>query len=118
MSDQLSALTKDNVDANPIRQFRQWYDEALVAGIPEPDAMTLATATLDGKPSARIVLLKSFDDCGFVFFTNYHSRKGRELAENPYACLVAYWMSVKRQVRIEGTVEKISPEESEIYFRT
>jgi len=118
MSDQLSALTKDNVDANPIRQFQQWYDEALAAGVPEADAMTLATATLDGKPSARIVLLKGFDERGFVFYTNSHSRKGLELAENPYACLVVYWMSVKRQVRIEGTVENISPEESGIYFRT
>ena len=111
-------LNKADANPDPIAQFKEWYDEAFAVGIPEADAMTLATATLDGKPSARIVLLKSFDIGGFVFYTNYHSRKGLELAENPYACLVAYWMSVKRQVRIEGTVEKISPEESEEYFRT
>src|SRR5437870_1931990 len=118
MSDQLSALTKDNVDANPIRQFQRWYDEASAVGIAEADAMTLATATKDGKPSARIVLLKSYDERGFVFYTNYESRKGKELAENAQACLVAYWLSVKRQVRIEGTVERISGEESDEYFHS
>ena len=112
------ALTKANSNPNPIEQFQKWYEEAWTAEIPEADAMTLATATIDGQPSARVVLLKSFDERGFVFYTNYQSRKGRELAENPRACLVAYWMSVKRQVRIEGAVEKISPEESESYFRT
>ena len=112
------ALNKSDVDRNPIKQFAKWYDEAIAAGIAEADAMTLATATTDGRPSARIVLLKDFDDRGFVFFTNYESRKAKDLAENPRACLVAYWLPVKRQVRIEGFVEQISDEESENYFQT
>jgi len=112
------ALNKSDVDRNPIKQFAKWYDEATAFGIAEADAMTLATATKDGRPSARIVLLKSFDDHGFVFYTNYESRKAKDLAENPRACLVAYWLPVKRQVRIEGTVEKVSEKESEDYFQT
>ncbi len=112
------ALNKSDVDRNPIRQFAKWYHEATAFGIAETDAMTLATATKDGRPSARIVLLKDFDDRGFVFFTNYESRKAKELAENPRACLVAYWLPVKRQVRIEGFVEQISETESEAYFQT
>jgi len=112
------ALNKSDVDRNPIKQFAKWYDEARAAGIAETDAMTLATATKDGKPSARIVLLKSFDDRGFVFYTNYESRKATDLAENPRACLVAYWLTQKRQVRIEGFVEQISEDESEEYFQT
>ena len=111
------ALNKSDVDRNPIKQFAKWYGEASAAGIPETDAMTLATATKDGRPSARIVLLKAFDDRGFVFFTNYESRKAQDLAENPRACLVAYWLPVKRQVRIEGSVEQVSEEESETYFQ-
>jgi pyridoxamine 5'-phosphate oxidase len=118
MTDQLFALNKDNVNANPIRQFQKWYDEAFAAGVPEADAMTLATATKDGKPSARIVLLKSFDAGGFVFYTNYESRKGKELTENALACLLCYWLPVKRQVRIEGTVAKVSAEESDNYFHS
>jgi pyridoxamine 5'-phosphate oxidase len=112
------ALNKSNVDRNPIKQFAKWYHEATAFGIAETDAMTLATATKDGRPSARIVLLKDFDDRGFVFFTNYESRKAKDLAENPRACLVAYWLPVKRQVRIEGFVEQISETESEAYFQT
>jgi len=112
------ALNKSDVDRNPIKQFAKWYHEATAFGIAETDAMTLATATTDGRPSARIVLLKDFDDRGFVFFTNYESRKAKELAENPRACLVAYWLPVKRQVRIEGFVEQISETESEAYFQT
>jgi pyridoxamine 5'-phosphate oxidase len=111
-------LTRENVDADPIKQFKKWYEEAVSAGVPEPEAMTLATATKSGAPAARIVLLKSFDENGFVFFTNYHSRKGRELLENPSASLLFYWMPIKRQVRIEGAVEKISAEESDNYFHT
>ncbi len=111
------ALNKSDVDRHPIKQFTKWYDEAIAAGIAEADAMTLATATKDGRPSARIVLLKGFDDRGFVFYTNYESRKAQDLAENPRACLVAYWLPVKRQVRIEGTVEQVSEEESEEYFQ-
>ena len=112
------ALNKSDVDRNPIKQFAKWYQEATAFGIAETDAMTLATATKDGRPSARIVLLKDFDDRGFVFFTNYESRKAKDLAENPRACLVAYWLPVKRQVRIEGFVEQISETESEAYFQT
>src|ERR1700738_284309 len=118
MTDQLSALSKDNIDANPIRQFQSWYDDVLAAGIPDADAMTLATATKDARPSARVVLLKGFDDNGFVFYTNYLSRKAHELNENPQACLLFYWSRLWRQVRLEGAVEKISEEESERYFQS
>jgi len=118
MMEMFPALNKSDVDRNPIKQFAKWYEEATAFGIAETDAMTLATATKDGRPSARIVLLKSFDDHGFVFYTNYESRKAKDLAENPRACLVAYWLPVKRQVRIEGTVEKVSEKESEDYFQT
>ncbi len=120
MTDQLSALTKDKVDANPIRQFQTWFDEVRASGVSEQDAtsMTLATATRDGRASARIVLLKSFDDRGFVFYTNYQSRKSKELSENPRACLLFYWPQLWRQARIEGEVEKISAAESEAYFQS
>jgi pyridoxamine 5'-phosphate oxidase len=120
MTDQPAALTKNNVDANPIRQFQSWLDEVRASGVSEQDAisMTVATATRDGRPSARIVLLKSFDDRGFVFFTNYQSQKGRELNENPRASLLFYWSGLWRQVRIEGEVEKISVAESEEYFQS
>src|SRR6266404_2646371 len=120
MTVKLSALTKSNIDANPIRQFQTWFDEVRASGVSEQDAtsMTLGTATKDGRPSARIVLLKSFDDRGFVFYTNYHSRKGKDLGENPRACLLFYWSELWRQVRIEGDIEMISPAESEEYFRS
>ena len=120
MTDQLAALTKNNVDANPIRQFQKWIDEVRASGVSEQDAisMTLATATRDGRPSARIVLLKRFDDRGFVFFTNYQSQKGNELNENSRASLLFYWSTLWRQVRIEGEVEKISAAESERYFQS
>jgi pyridoxamine 5'-phosphate oxidase len=114
------ALTKDNIDANPIRQFQRWYDEVRANGVSEQDAisMTLATATRDGRPSARVVLLKSSSDLGFVFFTNYLSRKAKELSENPSASLLFYWPQLWRQVRIEGDVEKISAADSEAYFQS
>jgi pyridoxamine 5'-phosphate oxidase len=120
MTDQLGALTRDNVDANPIRQFHTWYDEVRASGVSEQDAtsMILATATKDGRPSARVVLLKSFDDRGFVFYTNYQSRKGQELAENPRASLLFYWSQLWRQVRIEGDLEKVSALDSEEYFQS
>jgi len=120
MTHQPAPLTKTNVDANPIRQFQAWYDEALASGVSEQDtiSMTLATATKEGNPDARIVLLKSFDDGGFVFYTNYQSRKARELSENQRACLLFYWASLWRQVRIEGTVEKVSDAESDAYFQS
>ena len=120
MTEQLSALTKDKIAANPIRQFQTWFDEVRAQGVSEQDtiSMALATTGTDGQPSARIVLLKSFDDRGFVFYTNYQSRKGQELSENPRASLLFYWPQLWRQVRIEGVVEKISPAESEAYFQS
>lgn len=115
-----TALTRANVAANPIRQFELWFNEASSSGMSEQDAtsMTLATAGKEGEPCARIVLMKSFDEQGFVFFTNYNSRKGRELADNPRACLLFYWAPLWRQVRIEGTVEKVSQTESDEYFHS
>jgi len=113
-------LTKANVDPNPIRQFEKWSKEVRAKGVTEQDviSMTLATTTRYGLPSARIVLLKSFDENGFVFFTNYNSRKANELEENARACLLFYWSAVWRQVRIEGAVERVSPEESDQYFHS
>jgi pyridoxamine 5'-phosphate oxidase len=109
----------DEADAapDPIEQFRRWFDEALKAELPEANAMTLATATRAGVPTARIVLIKAFDARGFAFFTNYASRKGRELAENPHACLLFHWVALERQVRIEGTIEKVAAADSDAYFR-
>jgi pyridoxamine 5'-phosphate oxidase len=120
MTPPLTLLTKASVDPNPIRQFERWFRELPAAGINEQDAtsMTLATAAKDGQPRARIVLLKSFDESGFVFFTNYHSRKGGDLAANARACLLFYWAPLWRQVRIEGTVEKVSEAESDEYFHS
>ena len=120
MTEQHSSLTKANVDPNPIRQFEKWSQEVRAKGVTEQDviSMTLATATRYGLPSARIVLLKSFDENGFVFFTNYNSRKANELEENARACLLFYWSAVWRQVRIEGAVERVSPEESDQYFHS
>src|SRR6185436_2960621 len=111
-------LTEDSVKADPIEQFKDWFAEALAAEQPDAEAMTLSTATPSGRVSARIVLLKGCDERGFVFFTNYESRKGKELAYNPYAALTFYWHTLNRQVRIEGKVEKVSPEESEYYHQT
>ena len=120
MTEQLSSLTKATVDPNPIRQFEKWSQEVRAKGVTEQDviSMTLATTTRYGLPSARIVLLKSFDEDGFVFFTNYNSRKANELEENARACLLFYWSAVWRQVRIEGAVERVSPEESDQYFHS
>ena len=120
MADQLSALTKSEADSDPIRQFKRWFEGLSAHGVSEQDAisMTLATANKDGHPSARIVLLKSFDEQGFVFYTNYHSRKGHDLAENLRACLLFYWPQLWRQVRIEGIVEKVSAAESDSYFQS
>ncbi|HZC99273.1 MAG TPA: pyridoxamine 5'-phosphate oxidase [Actinomycetes bacterium] len=115
----LSSLDEAGVDPDPIVQFGRWYDDARAAGLVEPDAMTLATTAPDDRPSARMVLLKGFDHRGFVFYTNYSSRKGRELAANPAAALVFWWPPpVHRQVRVEGLVERVSQQESEAYFRT
>jgi pyridoxamine 5'-phosphate oxidase len=109
-------LLESDAHADPIEQFRAWYETALNGDCAEPTAMTLATATPDGKPSARVVLLKHYDQRGFVFFTNYESRKGTELAQNPRAALLFYWDSLRRQVRIEGRVELVSPADSDKYF--
>ena len=105
-------------DSDPIQLFKQWFDGAVSAGLPEPNAMTLGTATRQGKPSARIVLLKAFDERGFVFYTNYDSRKGRELARNPYAALVFFWQPLARQIRVTGRVTKVSADESDKYFHS
>jgi pyridoxamine 5'-phosphate oxidase len=114
----LNGLSEADIDADPIRQFRVWFDQALAAGLAEPNAMTVATATPNGRPSARMLLIKGVDDRGFVFFTNYESRKGQELDRNPYAALVFYWAELERQVRIEGTVEQVSAAESDAYFHS
>lgn len=106
------------LDPDPLAQFRRWYADASSAGCPFPEAMTLATSTPDGAPSARIVLLKEVDERGFVFYTNYESRKARELDANPRAALVFFWPPLDRQVRIEGTVTRVSRGESSGYFRT
>ncbi|HEX6106657.1 MAG TPA: pyridoxamine 5'-phosphate oxidase [Gemmatimonadales bacterium] len=111
-------LDERDVSHDPIVEFSRWFAEAREAEVPEPNAMTLATAAPDGAPSARIVLLKAFDEQGFVFFTDYRSRKGAELEANPRAGLVFYWGELERQVRITGRVSRTSPEESEEYFRS
>lgn len=113
-----ASLSETDTNADPIKQFDKWFNEALKAEVAEPTAMTLATATSDGRPSARIVLLKGFNDDGFVFYTNYLSRKGKEIAKNPLGSLLFFWIGLERQVRIEGTIEKISREESEQYFHS
>lgn len=111
-------LTRDDVASDPIDQFQSWFQDAIDAAVDEPNAMTLATAAPDGSPSARIVLLKGVDDRGFRFFTNYESRKGAELAQNPHVALVFWWAPLERQVRIEGRAERLSDDESTEYFRS
>ena len=107
-----------DVSTNPLHRFRQWFEEALEAVVPGVDAMSLATVTRDGKPAARMVLLKGFDERGFLFFTNCDSQKGEELAHNPQATLLFFWPALSRQIRIDGRVKKIPVEESDAYFRT
>ena len=114
----LKTLDESHVDRDPMKQFGVWMVEAIHAQVPEPTAMTLATADAKGRPSARIVLLKGMDGGGFVFYTNYKSRKGRELAANPQAALTFMWKELERQVRIEGKVEKVTAEESRAYYAT
>jgi pyridoxamine 5'-phosphate oxidase len=111
-------LDETHVSSDPIAEFHRWFQEAGEAQVLEPNAMALATATPDGAPSVRIVLLKGYDERGFVFFTDYRSRKGTELEQNPQAALVLYWPELERQVRISGPVSAVSREESEIYFRS
>ncbi len=112
----LQGLSETEIDSNPFAQFKEWFDRALSADILEPNAMMVATTTPEGKPSARMVLLKDFDARGFVFYTNYNSDKAQELAENPQAALVFWWAELQRQVRICGRVEKVSDQESDKYF--
>jgi pyridoxamine 5'-phosphate oxidase len=114
----LGSLDVADAERNPFRQFDAWFAQAVDAKLPEPNTMTLATVDSRGRPSARIVLIKGVDERGFVFFTNYESRKGRELADNPHASLLFYWIELERQVRIEGTVVKTSPAESDQYFES
>jgi pyridoxamine 5'-phosphate oxidase len=114
----LGGLSEEQAGDDPLALFQRWFDEALAAGLPEPNAMVLATATQDGKPSARVVLLKGFDERGLTFFTSYQSRKARELSANPQAALVFPWHALERQVRVEGVVEMTSAEESDAYFQT
>jgi len=111
-------LAEGDVDKNPFIQFGKWFKEALDALLYEPNVMTLATADLTGKPSARILLLKGFDENGFVFFTNYASRKGKEMAENPQASMVFFWPELERQVRIDGLITKVTEEASTAYFHS
>lgn len=111
-------LDESDVDANPFRQFAVWFDEARAASPTEPNAMALATVGADGRPSLRMVLLKGADERGFVFYSNYESRKGRELADTPWAALTFFWPEMERQVRIEGRVEPVSAEESDAYFHS
>jgi pyridoxamine 5'-phosphate oxidase len=114
----LKGLDAVEVSANPINQFRRWFDAALAAGVPEPNAMHVSTVTAEGRPDGRIVLLKEVSDAGFVFYTNYESRKGQELAARPFAALTFFYQSLEQQIRIEGRVEKVSTEESTAYFHS
>jgi pyridoxamine-phosphate oxidase len=113
-----TSLSESNTKADPIKQFEIWFNEAQEANVPELNAMTLSTATYDGRPSARIVLLKGFYDAGFIFYTNYLSRKGKEMTKNPIGALTFFWPGMERQIRIEGTLEKASREQSEKYFHS
>jgi pyridoxamine 5'-phosphate oxidase len=113
-----ASLNETDVDANPMRQFDKWFNEAINYKVHEPNAMTLATASNDGRPSARIVLLKGFSDDGFKFYTNYLSRKGKEISKNPLGALIFYWGDMERQIRIEGTIDKLDKDYSEKYFHS
>ena len=113
---ELAELNEDASQANPVQQFDQWLKEAIAGELPEPNAMTLATVASNLRPSTRVVLIKGYDERGIVWYTNYDSRKGIEVASNPYAALQFHWVELERTVRIEGVVEKVSPEESDAYF--
>jgi pyridoxamine 5'-phosphate oxidase len=114
----LAALDESEVEQHPVKQFEKWWEEAINGQLDEPNAMTLATSTPEGRPSARIVLLKSFDTNGFIFFTNYESRKGLEMAANPQVSLLFFWRELERQVRIDGIVSKTDAAVSDEYYRT
>ncbi len=111
-----ASLSEHDVDADPFRQFELWFHQAVEAQMPEPNAMSLATVDGEGRPSLRIVLLKDFDARGFTFYTNYQSRKGENLLQNPQAAITFHWVELERQVRIEGRVERVAPEESDAYY--
>ena len=113
-----ASFNKNNADPDPVEQFRLWFNDAVECQMLEPNAMVLSTASKDGKPSSRVLLLKNFDKSGFVFYSNYESHKARELEENPFGSLLFYWDKLERQVRIEGSISKISFEESNEYFQT
>ncbi|MEB3311884.1 MAG: pyridoxamine 5'-phosphate oxidase [Snowella sp.] len=113
-----SGLHESDLAQNPFEQFQKWLDQAIAAELPEPNAMTLATLSEDGKPIARMVLLKGLDEQGFIFYTNYDSAKGKQLSSMSTAALVFWWAGLERQVRVEGTVEKVSEEESDAYFQS
>jgi len=115
---QKGLLLESDAAATPMEQFGRWFEQALAAHVPEPNAMTLATANAEGRASARIVLLKGYDAQGFVFYTNYQSRKGQELAARPWASLLFFWQALERQVRIEGRVERVSAAESDAYYHS
>lgn len=111
-------LSETEAHPNPVEQFTVWFEQAIATQLPEPNAMTIATATANGRPSARIVLLKDYDERGFVFYTNYDSNKGQQLLENPWGAIVFWWAQLERQVRIEGSVEQVSAEEADAYFES
>ena len=113
-----AGLRRKDLHPDPIAQFNNWFQQALSAGVLEPNAMTLATVSPDGQPSTRVVLLKGVDERGFSFYTNYESRKGRDLAQNPRASITIFWVGLERQVSVRGTCHKLSPEESEHYFKS
>ncbi len=113
-----AGLEKSEMAADPFTQFGAWFDTAVSAGIKEPNGMAVSTVSANGHPSTRIVLLKHYDERGFVFFTNYHSRKGREIEINPYGAMTFWWVDLERQVRIEGMLEKVSPAESDAYYNS
>lgn len=115
---ELGSLEEADLPSQPLQQFERWFDEAVARGEPEPNAMTLATVDASGRPSTRVVLVKDFNELGLVWFTNYNSRKGRDLAARPHAALQFHWVSLERVVRIEGRVEPVSAEESDAYYET
>jgi pyridoxamine 5'-phosphate oxidase len=114
----IQSLNEGEVFQSPFKQFERWLNEAIESKCNEPTAMTFASSTFEGKPSARVLLLKEFSDKGFVFFTNYESKKGRQILQNPYGAIVFFWPELQRQVRLEGTVKKSSEEQSDNYFKT
>ncbi|MFM8917360.1 MAG: pyridoxamine 5'-phosphate oxidase, partial [Bacteroidota bacterium] len=114
----LGELVENSIDPNPINQFGTWMANAVDAGIQEPNALTLSTVNMDGRPSSRIVLLRSYDQEGFIFYTNFNSRKGSDISENPYGCMNFFWPDLHRQIRIEGAIEKVSNEISDKYFNS